>query len=88
MYASRKLNISGVLKGQLESMVCFAAANNVECDAYNNVLQGEQHGFRKADHIRSALEGELYFYGQVLGFNATYSPELQPMTIDNLKAAV
>lgn len=47
-------------------------------------VQGEQHGFRKAENIRSALEGELFFYGKVLGFNATYSPELQNMTIDNL----
>jgi hypothetical protein len=47
-------------------------------------LQGEQHGFRKAENIRSALEGEMYFYGRVLGFKASYSPELQPMTINNL----
>lgn len=47
-------------------------------------VQGEQHGFRAAANIRSALEGELYFYGRVLGFAASYSPELQPMTIDNL----
>jgi hypothetical protein len=46
--------------------------------------QGEQHGFRQAASIRSALEGELFFYGRVLGFPATYSPDLQPMTIDNL----
>lgn len=48
------------------------------------VLQGEQHGFRKAASIRSALEGELYFYGRVLGFHSTYSNDLQPMFIDNL----
>lgn len=47
-------------------------------------VQGEQHGFRKAETIRSALEGELYFYGQVLGFDSAYSSDLQPMTIDNL----
>jgi hypothetical protein len=47
-------------------------------------LQGEQHGFRKAENIRSALEGEMYFYGRVLGFKASYSPELQRMAIDNL----
>ncbi|MBV8934067.1 MAG: S9 family peptidase [Kutzneria sp.] len=29
---------------------------------------GEQHGFRKAETIRTALEAELSFYGQVLGF--------------------
>jgi dipeptidyl aminopeptidase/acylaminoacyl peptidase len=29
---------------------------------------GEQHGFRKAESIRRAVEVELSFYGQVLGF--------------------
>jgi dipeptidyl aminopeptidase/acylaminoacyl peptidase len=29
---------------------------------------GESHGFRRADTIRRALESELSFYGQVLGF--------------------
>eukprot|EP00878_Enallax_costatus_P005601 GHUV01005874.1.p1 GENE.GHUV01005874.1~~GHUV01005874.1.p1 ORF type:complete len:700 (+),score=125.31 GHUV01005874.1:43-2142(+) len=48
------------------------------------MYKGEQHGFRKAESIRSALEGEFYFYGKVLGFDATYSNDLQPMTIDNL----
>ncbi|MGQ9371194.1 prolyl oligopeptidase family serine peptidase [Azospirillum sp. ST 5-10] len=28
----------------------------------------ERHGFRKADSIVAALEGELYFYGRVFGF--------------------
>lgn len=50
-------------------------------------VQGEQHGFRKAASIRSSLEGEMYFYGRVLGFPATYSDDLQPMFIDNLDPA-
>jgi len=29
---------------------------------------GEQHGFRKAEHIITAIERELAFYGKVLGF--------------------
>ncbi|MFC4454162.1 S9 family peptidase [Deinococcus sonorensis] len=29
---------------------------------------GEGHGFRRAENIRAALEGELQFYGQVFGF--------------------
>ncbi|OLF10455.1 acyl-peptide hydrolase [Actinophytocola xinjiangensis] len=29
---------------------------------------GEQHGFRKAETVRAALEAELSFYGQVFGF--------------------
>jgi len=47
-------------------------------------VQGEQHGFRAAASIRSALEGEMFFYGKVLGFNAAYDPTLQPIVIDNL----
>ncbi|MFK7895875.1 MAG: prolyl oligopeptidase family serine peptidase [Myxococcota bacterium] len=31
---------------------------------------GEQHGFRRAENIRTALDGELYFYSQVFGFSA------------------
>ncbi|TKG72316.1 dipeptidyl-peptidase 5 [Prauserella endophytica] len=31
-------------------------------------FEGEQHGFRKADTIVTALESELAFYGQVFGF--------------------
>ncbi|KAF8061339.1 dapb3 [Scenedesmus sp. PABB004] len=48
------------------------------------MFKGEQHGFRKAPSIRAALEGELHFYGRVLGFPSSYDPALQPMTIDNL----
>lgn len=32
------------------------------------VFEGEQHGWRKAETIRRALEVELVFYGEVLGF--------------------
>src|SRR6266545_3391024 len=30
---------------------------------------GEQHGFRQAEHIRRAVEAELYFYSRVFGFD-------------------
>src|SRR5207237_9474307 len=29
---------------------------------------GEQHGFRRAENIKRALDGELYFYARVFGF--------------------
>jgi dipeptidyl aminopeptidase/acylaminoacyl peptidase len=29
---------------------------------------GEQHGFRRAENIKRALEGELYFYARIFGF--------------------
>src|SRR3712207_9054718 len=32
------------------------------------LFTGEQHGFRKAENIRAALDGELSFYAQVWGF--------------------
>ena len=31
-------------------------------------FEGEQHGFRKAEHIEAAYEAELSFYAQVFGF--------------------
>ncbi|MFP6628464.1 MAG: prolyl oligopeptidase family serine peptidase, partial [Myxococcota bacterium] len=36
---------------------------------------GEQHGFRRSENIRTALEGELYFYSQVFGFETDVRPE-------------
>jgi dipeptidyl aminopeptidase/acylaminoacyl peptidase len=30
---------------------------------------GEQHGFRRAEHIRRAIEAELYFYSRVFDFD-------------------
>lgn len=43
---------------------------------------GEQHGFRKAESIRRALEGELYFFAKVLGFKT--ADRLPPLPIENL----
>jgi dipeptidyl aminopeptidase/acylaminoacyl peptidase len=31
-------------------------------------FEGEQHGFRRAETMITALEAELSFYGQVFGF--------------------
>jgi dipeptidyl aminopeptidase/acylaminoacyl peptidase len=44
---------------------------------------GEQHGFRKAEHIVRSLEAELYFYGKVFGFEP--ADRIEPVPIDNLK---
>ena len=40
------------------------------------VYDGEQHGFRRASSIISALESELSFYGQVMGFRPPGVPHL------------
>jgi dipeptidyl aminopeptidase/acylaminoacyl peptidase len=37
-------------------------------------FEGEQHGFRRAENIRTALDGELYFYSRVFGFDADQPP--------------
>jgi dipeptidyl aminopeptidase/acylaminoacyl peptidase len=43
---------------------------------------GEQHGFRQAQNIKRSLEGELYFYSRVFGFEL---PEaVEPIDIRNL----
>ncbi len=39
-------------------------------------FKGESHGFRRAETIIAALEAELSFYGQVLGFTPPGIPQL------------
>lgn len=34
------------------------------------LFEGEQHGFRKSENIKRALDGELYFYSRVFNFQA------------------
>lgn len=45
-------------------------------------FEGEQHGFRQAKNIKRALDGELYFYSRVLGFEIAET--LEPVRIENL----
>jgi hypothetical protein len=35
---------------------------------------GEGHGFRRRESLETALEGERWFYGRVLGFDAGPAP--------------
>ena len=42
---------------------------------------GESHGFRMQDHISKSLEGELYFYSQIMNF--TPAEPLQPVRLYN-----
>ena len=41
-------------------------------------FEGESHGFRKAETIIAALEAELAFYGQIMGF---VPPGTEPVTL-------
>ena len=45
-------------------------------------FDGEQHGFRKAENIKRALDAELYFYSKVFGFDL--ADHVEPVPIDNL----
>ena len=42
---------------------------------------GEQHGFRKAENAKRALEAELFFYSRMLGF--TPADAIEPVMIEN-----
>jgi dipeptidyl aminopeptidase/acylaminoacyl peptidase len=48
------------------------------------VFEGEQHGFRRAENIRRALDAELSFYAQVLGFDLPAGEGIEPVVVDNL----
>jgi dipeptidyl aminopeptidase/acylaminoacyl peptidase len=51
--------------------------------AYSYLLfSGEQHGFRKASTIEHALEAEVSFYAQILGFEL--GDAIEPIRIENL----
>ncbi|HEV2860852.1 MAG TPA: S9 family peptidase [Pyrinomonadaceae bacterium] len=45
-------------------------------------FEGEQHGFRKAESIKRALDGEMYFYSRVFGFEL--ADAVEPVEIENL----
>ena len=45
-------------------------------------FEGEGHGFRRAENIIRAKEAELYFYGQVFGFEP--ADAIEPVEIANL----
>ena len=45
-------------------------------------FEGEQHGFRKSENIKRALEAELYFYSRILEFEI--ADEIEPVEIEGL----
>ncbi|HEY0006565.1 MAG TPA: S9 family peptidase [Pyrinomonadaceae bacterium] len=45
-------------------------------------FEGEQHGFRKAENIKRALDGELYFYSRIFKFDL--ADPVEPVEIENL----
>ena len=66
---------------QAEKMVDALRAKRIPV-AYV-AFPGEQHGFRQAENIKRALDGELYFYSRVFGFEL--AEPVEPVEIENLK---
>ncbi|MGH3586027.1 MAG: alpha/beta hydrolase family protein, partial [Pseudonocardia sp.] len=48
------------------------------------LFDGEQHGFRRSENIRRALDAELSFYAQVLGFELPADEGVEPVEVANL----
>ncbi len=46
------------------------------------LFEGEQHGFRKAENIKRALDAELSFYAQIFGFDL--ADDIEPVEIVGL----
>ena len=46
-------------------------------------FEGEQHGFRRSENIKRALEAELYFYSRVFGFEL--ADVVEGVEIENLE---
>jgi dipeptidyl aminopeptidase/acylaminoacyl peptidase len=65
---------------QAETMVAALRAKGIPV-AYLP-FAGEQHGFRQAQNIKRALDGELYFYSRVFGF--ALAEPVEPVEIANL----
>ncbi len=45
-------------------------------------FEGEQHGFRRAENLKRALDAELYFYARIFDF--PLADPVEPVPIDNL----
>jgi dipeptidyl aminopeptidase/acylaminoacyl peptidase len=69
-----------VLPNQAEMMVEALRAKGLPV-AYVP-FEGEQHGFRRAENIKRALDGEIYFYSRIFGFEL--ADEVEPVPIENL----
>jgi dipeptidyl aminopeptidase/acylaminoacyl peptidase len=65
---------------QAETMVEAIRAKKIPVSYV--AFAGEQHGFRQAKNIKRALDGELYFYSKVFGFDL--AEPVEPVEIENL----
>jgi dipeptidyl aminopeptidase/acylaminoacyl peptidase len=68
-----------------QAEVMVAALQNKGIPVAYIAFAGEQHGFRQAQNIKRALDGEFYFYSRVFGFEPAGA--IEPVEIHNLTAA-
>jgi dipeptidyl aminopeptidase/acylaminoacyl peptidase len=69
-----------IVPPEQSELIVEALARNGIPHAYI-AFEGEQHGFRKAENIKRAIEAELSFYGQVLGFEPAGG--IEPVTLSS-----
>ena len=65
-----------------QAQTMFEAVRAKELPVAYLTFAGEQHGFRKAENSRRALEAELYFYSRIFGFEL--GEPVEPVEIENL----
>lgn len=65
-----------------QAEIMFAALKAKGVPTAIIMFEGEQHGFRKQENIKRALEGELYFYSRVFKFEIV--DPVEPVLIENL----
>ena len=67
-----------------QAEMMFAAVRDKGIPTAYIPFEGEQHGFRRSENIKRALEAELYFYSKVFGFEL--SDPVKPVEIHNLSS--
>ncbi|MEP6635463.1 MAG: prolyl oligopeptidase family serine peptidase [Acidobacteriota bacterium] len=65
-----------------QAEVMVAALREKKIPVAYVAFEGEQHGFRQAKNIKRSLDGELYFYSRIFGFEL--ADEVEPVQIFNL----
>jgi len=68
-----------------QAELMFAAVKRKGLPVAYVPFEGEQHGFRQAKNIKRSLDGELYFYGKVFGFEL--AEPVKPVKIENLSVS-
>jgi dipeptidyl aminopeptidase/acylaminoacyl peptidase len=67
-----------------QAVLIFEAVKNKGLPVGMEIFKGEQHGFRKAENIMRALDGEFNFYGNIFKIPIP-DPLIPPIVIHNLK---